>query len=149
MEDLKDKLARALADMENLRDRTARASEQSRTFAIQVGTHASLSMASMHAQHFFLGNSCPCARRRGLGTLRPAQSIADQLHAACPKILCSVQKFVTGLLDAVDDLERALESVPADAEQQKKDPTNLLHGLRDGIVLTQKSLEKVREQVMI
>jgi molecular chaperone GrpE (heat shock protein) len=60
--------------------------------------------------------------------------------------LRSVQKFVTGLLDAVDDLERALESVPADAEQQKKDPINLLHGLRDGIVLTQKSLEKVREQ---
>ncbi len=57
-----------------------------------------------------------------------------------------MQKFVTGLLDAVDDLERALESVPADAEQQKKDPSNLLNGLRDGIVLTQKSLEKVWQQ---
>lgn len=57
-----------------------------------------------------------------------------------------VQKFATGLLNAVDDLERALESVPADAEQQKKDPSNLLHGLRDGIVLTQKSLEKVCQQ---
>ena len=81
-----------------------------------------------------------------MGTLRPAHSIADQLHLACPKISCSVQKFVTGLLDAVDNLERALESVPADAEQQKKDPSNLLHGLRDGIVLTQKSLEKVCQQ---
>ena len=40
VDDLKDKLARSLADMENLRDRTARASEQSRNFAIQVGDAA-------------------------------------------------------------------------------------------------------------
>lgn len=50
VEDLKDKLARSLADMENLRERTARATEQSRTFAIQVcsllshlQSHASIS----------------------------------------------------------------------------------------------------------
>ncbi len=41
VDDLKDKLARSLADMENLRDRTARASEQSRNFAIQVGHRSS------------------------------------------------------------------------------------------------------------
>ncbi|CAL5221570.1 g3786 [Coccomyxa viridis] len=86
VDDLKDKLARSLADMENLRDRTARASEQSRNFAIQ--------------------------------------------------------KFVTGLLGVADDMERALESVPADAAQQK-DPAALLKGLRDGIALTHKTLEKV------
>ncbi|CAK0780663.1 hypothetical protein CVIRNUC_005131 [Coccomyxa viridis] len=85
VEDLKDKLARSLADMENLRERTARATEQSRTFAIQ--------------------------------------------------------KFVSGLLGVADDMERALESVPADA-QQHKDPAALLQGLRGGIALTHKTLEK-------
>lgn len=39
-------------------------------------------------------------------------------------------------------MERALESVPADAAQQK-DPAALLKGLRDGIALTHKTLEKV------
>lgn len=34
--DYKDKLVRLLADMENLRDRTSRQAEQSRSFAIQV-----------------------------------------------------------------------------------------------------------------
>ena len=34
--DYKDKLVRVLADMENLRERTARQAEQSRSFAIQV-----------------------------------------------------------------------------------------------------------------
>ena len=53
-----------------------------------------------------------------------------------------VQKFVTGLLGVADDMERALESVPADAAQQK-DPAALLKGLRDGIALTHKTLEKV------
>ena len=53
-----------------------------------------------------------------------------------------VQKFVTGLLGVADDMERALESVPADAQQQK-DPAALLKGLRDGITLTHKTLEKV------
>ena len=35
-DELKERLARALADMENLRERTARAQDQSRQFAIQV-----------------------------------------------------------------------------------------------------------------
>ena len=34
--DAKDRLARVLADMENLRQRTARSAEQGRQFAIQV-----------------------------------------------------------------------------------------------------------------
>ena len=51
VDDLKDKLARSLADMENLRDRTARASEQSRNFAIQVGESALVGAVSgTHAQ---------------------------------------------------------------------------------------------------
>lgn len=49
---------------------------------------------------------------------------------------------MTGLLSVADDMERALESVPAGAEQ-KKDPAALLQGLRDGIALTHRSLEKV------
>ena len=53
-----------------------------------------------------------------------------------------MQKFVTGLLGVADDMDRALESVPADAAQQK-DPAALLKGLRDGIALTHKTLEKV------
>ena len=53
-----------------------------------------------------------------------------------------VQKFVSGLLGVADDLERALESVPADA-QQHRDPAALLQGLRGGIALTHKTLEKV------
>lgn len=36
LSDYKDKLVRLLADMENLRDRTSRQAEQSRSFAIQV-----------------------------------------------------------------------------------------------------------------
>lgn len=52
------------------------------------------------------------------------------------------QKFVTGLLGVADDMERALESVPADAAQHK-DPAALLKGLRDGIALTHRTLEKV------
>ena len=36
VDELKERLARALADMENLRERTTRAQEQSRQFAIQV-----------------------------------------------------------------------------------------------------------------
>lgn len=36
--DGKDRLARVLADMENLRERTARSAEQGRQFAIQVRT---------------------------------------------------------------------------------------------------------------
>ena len=39
-------------------------------------------------------------------------------------------------------MERALKSVPADA-QQHKDPAKLLQGLRDGVMLTNKTLEKV------
>lgn len=54
-----------------------------------------------------------------------------------------MQKFVSGLLGVADDLERALESVPADA-QQHRDPAALLQGLRGGISLTHKTLEKVR-----
>ena len=57
---------------------------------------------------------------------------------ACP----TLQKFVTGLLGVADDMERALESVPADAAQHK-DPAALLKGLRDGIALTHRTLEKV------
>lgn len=53
-----------------------------------------------------------------------------------------MQKFVSGLLGVADDMERALESVPADA-QQHKDPAALLQGLRGGIALTNKTLEKV------
>ena len=53
-----------------------------------------------------------------------------------------MQKFVSGLLGVADDMERALESVPADA-QQHKDPAALLQGLRGGIALTHKTLEKV------
>ena len=54
----------------------------------------------------------------------------------------TMQKFVSGLLGVADDMERALESVPADA-QQHKDPAALLQGLRGGIALTHKTLEKV------
>ena len=48
VDDLKDKLARSLADMENLRDRTARASEQARNFAIQVGDVAPVRCSWQH-----------------------------------------------------------------------------------------------------
>ena len=54
----------------------------------------------------------------------------------------AMQKFVSGLLGVADDMERALESVPADV-QQHKDPAALLQGLRGGIALTHKTLEKV------
>ena len=54
-----------------------------------------------------------------------------------------MQKFVTGLLSVADDMDRALEGVPADAAQQK-DPAALLKSLRDGITLTNKTLGKVR-----
>ena len=57
------------------------------------------------------------------------------VHDACAEV-------VTGLLGVADDMDRALESVPADAAQQK-DPAALLKGLRDGIALTHKTLEKV------
>ena len=36
-QDVKDKLLRALADMENLRERTARTTQEAKTFAVQVG----------------------------------------------------------------------------------------------------------------
>ncbi len=59
-----------------------------------------------------------------------------------------MQKFVSGLLGVADDMERALESVPADA-QQHKDPAALLQGLRGGIALTHKTLEKVSRPACI
>ncbi len=48
-EDLKDKLLRTLADMENLRERTARTSAETKQFAVQVSLHFSGSAAASNS----------------------------------------------------------------------------------------------------
>jgi hypothetical protein len=47
VEEYKEKFARALADMENLRERTARAAERSKQFAIGVSISTSVSEINM------------------------------------------------------------------------------------------------------
>ncbi|KAK9915261.1 hypothetical protein WJX75_006840 [Coccomyxa subellipsoidea] len=91
VEKYKDRLARALADMENMRERTMRQAEREKQFA--------------------------------------------------------VSKFAAGLLDVVDNLERAMESVPKEVLTQGVDPEtskpisadralSILRSFVDGIKLT-------------
>jgi molecular chaperone GrpE len=85
--DLKDKLLRTLADMENLRRRTEREVSDARTYA--------------------------------------------------------VTNFARDMLNAADNVRRALESVPADARETAEGP---LKALVDGIELTERDLLKTLER---
>ncbi|SFU78607.1 molecular chaperone GrpE [Methylobacterium sp. 174MFSha1.1] len=85
--DLKDKLLRTLADMENLRRRTEREVTDARTYA--------------------------------------------------------VTNFARDMLNAADNIRRALESVPADARAAAEGP---LKALVDGIELTERDLLKTLER---
>lgn len=49
VEEYKDRLARALADMENMRERTMRQAEREKQFAVSVSSWPSYPQASMHA----------------------------------------------------------------------------------------------------
>jgi molecular chaperone GrpE len=50
-DELKDKLLRTLADMENLRDRTARTTAETKQFAVQVRTKHPCECAPGHPSH--------------------------------------------------------------------------------------------------
>ncbi len=91
--EMKDRLVRTLADMENLRERTGKQLDEARKFAT-----------------------------RGL---------------------------VKSLVDVADNLERAAASVVKDVDAAELDvekALNLLHGLRDGVVMTDGILMKILEK---
>lgn len=54
-EDMKDRMLRSLADMENLRERTSRQLADNKKFAIQVGTAVAL---LLRAPKFVMLNNC-------------------------------------------------------------------------------------------
>jgi len=92
-QELKDRLVRTLADMENLRDRTSKQLEEARKFA--------------------------------------------------------TQGLVKSLLDVADNLERAASSVLKDVDAAELDvekALGLLHGLKDGVVMTDGILMRILEK---
>lgn len=91
--EMKDRLVRTLADMENLRDRTGKQLEEARKFA--------------------------------------------------------TQGLVKSLVDVADNLERAAASVVKDVDAAELDvekALNLLHGLKDGVVMTDGILMRILEK---
>jgi len=91
--EMKDRLVRTLADMENLRDRTGKQLEEARKFA--------------------------------------------------------TQGLVKSLVDVADNLERAAASVVKDVDAAELDvekALSLLHGLKDGVVMTDGILMKILEK---
>jgi len=51
------------------------------------------------------------------------------------------EKFAKSMLDVADNLERALQAIPSDKKDDKEDP--VLNNLAQGIVLTEKNLQKI------
>ncbi len=51
------------------------------------------------------------------------------------------EKFAKSMLDVADNLERALQAIPTDKKDDKEDP--VLNNLAQGIVLTEKNLQKI------
>ena len=51
------------------------------------------------------------------------------------------EKFAKSMLDVADNLERALQAIPTDKKDEKEDP--VLNNLAQGIVLTEKNLQKI------
>ncbi len=129
MADYKDKLLHVLADMENLRDRTTRQAEQSRSFAIQVDADACQHAQFMYGHgHSFMAFEC--------------------IHSSS-----ILQGFVKSLLDVADNLERAAGSVTDQSLQglnsngkalTAKQSSKLLKGLLEGVHLTDRILLQVR-----
>jgi hypothetical protein len=79
VEELRERLQRALADMENLRERTARAQEQSRQFAIQAWPPA----CSPHLCSLMIPlKSVACNARAVHRFASPPRRATP--HAACP-----------------------------------------------------------------
>jgi molecular chaperone GrpE (heat shock protein) len=134
-EDLKDKLLRTLADMENLRERTARTTAETKQFAVQVGPG-------------FCWPALVLAVCRLLRHAPVAHARAPRHHLCAPHP--PAQGLVKNLLEVADNLERAAGSVPPEdvqdgSEIDRERALKLLRSLREGVLMTDTVLLKVRE----
>ncbi|KAL4425698.1 hypothetical protein ABPG75_009714 [Micractinium tetrahymenae] len=119
-EDMKDKLLRTLADMENLRERTARTAAEAKQYAVQglvknlldVADNLERAAASVPAEH--VGDSSEIDRDRALGLLRSLRDGVLMTDTVLMKVLAKegVTRY-DPLGDAFDpNLHNALFEVP-------------------------------------
>ncbi len=167
-EDLKDKLLRTLADMENLRERTSRLTAETKQFAVQVGQRMALwkrvggglcVLAVRNGSSWPGGGGhdtrsvhrwprrsvLPCSSWRAF---LPAGSHSLQPAPPSHPPPTKPQGLVKNLLDVADNLERAAGSIPeadlAEGSECDRDRAlTLLRSLRDGVLMTDTVLMKV------
>lgn len=153
-EEMKDKALRTMADMENLRDRTARTMAEAKQFAVQVG-RPSVFGGMAAAATVFVGVQASgaaalfCWRQRA-SLLQLVERIAVcvfLIHRCCP-----LQGLVKNLLEVADILELAAGSVPPKDVSDESDidrdrALKLLRSLREGVLMTDTVLLKVRQWV--
>ena len=139
---MKDRLLRALAEMENLRERSARQIEVNKQFAVQVPSCLRLLAESGVS---LLLASVVALTMAGWHVLDSRMTMRRNW---------ALQGFAKSLLDVADNLERAAGAVPAEALQQdgKLPAPELAKHLRtllQGVQMTDNQLTAVSGRLLL
>ena len=138
MKESTDRALRAMADLENMRERTNRQAESSRKFAVQVGPILAMQSSGRHRPTAGLWLTMQLVTVARTRCCRSAQQTTG---------ICMLQGFAKDMLEVADNLERAFEVAGEDAQRvQELEPERartLLGSLLNGLQMTDRILLQV------